>query len=183
MRYFVAFVVALGLVLMLAFLLFHGGGSPKKLTIKTLESYAATNSEVQMTIDGPINANQQHQQVKITAGSSNVTYEQLKGYNGDVVNLQNFANTEAAYYNFLAALGHAGFTKGDNNPLLKNESGYCPLGNRYVFVLRQDGQDVQRYWTTSCDKTKTYLGAQSLTITLFQRQVPGYDVLTQSLNL
>ena len=50
-----------------------------------------------------------------------------------------------------------------------------PLGDRYVFELSQNGQNIQRYWTTSCGTPKSYLGAQTLTISLFKAQVPVAD--------
>ena len=183
MRYLIAFFVTLGLLFLVLFLLFHSGGTPKIVTTKTLDSYAATNTEAILTIDGPINANQDHQQVRISVGRDNVAFEQINGYDGSAVRMQNYSNTQNAYENFLLALAHAGFTRGDNNPNSRDERGFCPLGDRYVFQLRQDNQDIERYWATSCGKPKTYLGALSLTLTLFEKQVSNYGDLTQKLNL
>lgn len=183
MRYFVAFFVALGLLFLVVFLLFNAGGKPKAvITPRTLDSYASTDAEVVMTIDGPINAAQEHQQVRITVGQGDVTFEQIQGYNGNVVNTQNYANTQSSYDNFLLSLAHAGFTQGDNSSSLRDERGFCALGDRYIFQLQQDGQTIERYWATSCGKPKTYLGALNLTITLFQNQVPNYNVLTEKLS-
>lgn len=184
MRYFLAFLVTLGLIFVVIILLFQGGGEPKTpLTVKTLDSYATTDAEVQMTIAGPINANQEHRQVRVNVGRNDVTFEQINGYDGGVVNMQSYANTENAYANFLMALQHAGFTKGDPDPKARDERGFCPLGNRYIFQIRQDNRDIQRYWATSCGNPKTYQGALSLTITLFKAQVPDYGDLTQDLGL
>jgi hypothetical protein len=182
MRYFVAFMIALGLLFLVVFLLFHSGSKPKvQLTPKTLDSYATTDAEAVLTIDGPINAAQNHQQVRITVSRDDVTFEQLQGYDGNVVNMQSYANTENAYTVFLFSLAHAGFTKGDNNPALSDERGFCALGDRFIFQLQQDGQDIERYWSTSCGNSKTYLGSPSLTINLFQAQVPDYSKLTQDI--
>ncbi len=41
----------------------------------------------------------------------------------------------AAYGAFLQSLAHAGFDKGDKDPALKDERGYCPLGNRYIYEI------------------------------------------------
>lgn len=185
MRYFIGFLITIGLIILLVVLLFTGGGggSKKPKTPKSLADYASSNSVVRMTIDGPINADQDHQAITITVGQDDTTYEQIQGYQGTVVNQQSFANNQNAYSNFLYALGHAGFTKGDNSKALANEKGYCPLGNRYVFELINDGSTIERYWATSCGKPKTYLGNTNLTITLFQAQVPGYTNLTENLNL
>ncbi len=184
MRYFLAFLVTLGLIFIMIILLFSGGDDkPKAPTAKTLESYASTDAEVRLTIDGPVNANQNHEQVRISVGRDNVTFEQLEGYDGNVVNTQNYANTENAYTTFLRSLSRAGFTNGDPDPKARDERGFCPLGNRYIFQVSQNNRDIQRYWSTNCDDAKTYLGAADLTITLFQAQVPQYDELVDELDL
>lgn len=184
MRYFVGFMITIGLIIVLILLLFRGGGSPKvPKTTKALTSYSTTDAEVRLTIDGPINADQIHQQVQITVGQDDATYEQLTGYNGAVVNSQSYANTETAYNVFLHALAHAGFTRGDISKQLADERGYCPLGDRYIFELIENGKDIERYWSTSCGKPKTYKGNTNFTLTLFQRQIPDYSTLTQHLSL
>ena len=188
MRYFIGFLITIGLIIILIVLLLGGGGGngPKKpKTTKALADYASTEAEVRMTIDGPVNADQTHQQIRITVDNNVTTYEQIQGYQDTVVNSQNFDNNENSYSNFLYALGHAGFTKGDITKALANDKGYCPLGNRYIFELIDNGKDVQRFWGTSCGghAPKTYRGNLNLTITLFQAQVPNYQNLTQDLNL
>jgi hypothetical protein len=184
MRYFIGFLVTVGLIILLIVLLFHGGGKSKvPSTSKTLTSYASTNAQVSLTIDGPINATSLHEQIRITADNANVTYEHIKGYDGQVIDTQIFANTENSYDVFLHALLHAGFTKGDNAAALRDERGYCPTGDRYIFELKQDNHSLERYWATTCGKPKTYLGAVDLTVRLFQAQVPGYENLTQGIEL
>jgi hypothetical protein len=184
MRYFIGFMITIGLFILLIFLLFSGGGKPKvPTTSKTLESYASTAAEVSMVVDAPINANSQHQQIHITADRNNVTYEEVAGYDGRVVRQERFANTENAYAVFLRSLANAGFTKGDIKKELSDERGYCPLGTRYIFELRDGSRSIQRFWWTSCGKPKTYLGNPSLTIQLFEDQVPNYPDLSQDVKL
>jgi hypothetical protein len=184
MRYFITFIAMLGLLFLLLFLLLHGGGKPKvSTTNKTLISYANTDAQAQLTIDGPINADQIHTAVRITVDQNQVRYEQIKGYQNTIVNQQSFDSNQDAYANFLAALQHAGFTLGATTAVLKDERGYCPLGNRYIFELNQDGNQLERYWATSCGTPKTYNGVLTLTLDLFQAQVPGYSQLTQNLGL
>ena len=184
MRYFIAFVVALGLLFVLLFLLFHGGGKPTlPQTHKTLDSYATTDAQAQMTIDGPVNADQTHQAITITVDSNAVIYEQVQGYQGNVVNVKTFANNNDAYANFLLALAHAGFTKGSNAANLRDERGYCPQGVRYIFQFMQDGQVIERYWSSSCGTPETYQGNLNLTIGLFRAQVPNYKLVTKGVKL
>jgi hypothetical protein len=184
MRYFIGFLVTIGLIIILIILLFTGGGKSKvPSTTKTLDSYASTDAQVGLTIDGPINAISEHEQVRITVDRSNVIYEHIKGYDGQVVDTQIFANSENSYNVFLHALLHAGFTRGDNTPALRDERGYCATSNRYIFELKQGNDNLERYWATDCGNPKTYLGLLNLTITLFQAQVPAYENLTESLQL
>lgn len=185
MRYFIGFLVTIGLLIVLVLLIFSGGGSNTKKpeTTKSLSDYASTATVTRLTIDGPINSNLIHTAVRITVGQTDVTYEQIQGYEGTVVNTQNYANNQSAYSNFLYALDHAGFTKGDPSKSLANEKGYCPLGNRYVMELVDGSKMVERYWATSCGSgaPKTYHGNLGLTLTLFKKQVPDYDRLTLNL--
>ncbi|HEX5744065.1 MAG TPA: hypothetical protein VFX84_01285 [Candidatus Saccharimonadales bacterium] len=184
MRYVIGLIVTLGLMAVLIVMLMSGGedgGSPPRP--KTLTDYAKTDSQVSMTIDGPVNADSLHDQVRVTVDRTNVTYEHIKGYQGDVVNTKLFANNDEAYDVFLHALLHAGYSLGDDNPALEDERGWCPTGNRYIFELIQDGKTLKRYWDTTCNNPKTYEGNTSLTITLFQTQVPGYDDLTEDIGL
>jgi hypothetical protein len=193
MRYFVGFLITLGLIIILIVLLFTGGGdkgdqkqevTKRPRTIQQLAGFASSDAIVRLTIDGPINADQDHQAVRITVGQDDTTYQQIQGFEGTVVNQQTFASNQSAYSNFLYAIGHAGFLRGDNSKLLANEKGYCPLGDRYVFELIEGGDTIQRYWTTSCGGgPSTYKGNRNLTLTLFQAQVPNYNDLVQDLTL
>jgi hypothetical protein len=184
MKYFVGFLVTLGLIIILIFLLFRGGGKPKApLVHKTLDSYASTSTEMRFTIDGPVNADSQHNQVQITVSNSDVTFEQLQGYNGNVVSTQTYVNNQNSYIVFLRALTLAGFTKGSNTPALTDERGYCPLGDRYVVEVIQNDQDIEHYWATNCSGPKTYLGDINLTADLFKAQVPNYQGLVNNISL
>lgn len=184
MRYFIAFFVALGLLFLVIFLLFHSTSKPKTPTTKSLISYASTDAQVSMLIDGRVNADQNHQQVLITVDNQDVTFQQFQGYDGDAVNTQTFSNTQNSYEAFLQSLAHAGFALGNRDPKARDERGFCPLGRRYVFQLQQDSQSLERYWATSCGgNLKTYAGDKNVTIALFQAQVPNYRNLTKSINL
>ncbi len=183
MRYFIGFLITIGLIIMLIVLIFSGGGKPKTAIPKPLSSYSNTDAEVSMTIDGPVNADQNHQQVRITVGTSSVTYEEVSGYDGNVTERQTFHNTEAAYATFLRSLAIAGFTKGDTTASLRDERGHCPLGDRYIFELNQDGNSLERYWTATCGGPKTFLGNQAVTSQLFKDQVPKYNSLSDNINL
>ncbi len=184
-RYYVGILITFVLILILVLLVVHKPGKGTvPLTNKPLYDYATTNSEVRLTIDGPINANIDHQQVQITANANTVTFDQLQGYEGKVVVQQQFVNSNGAYSAFLRALSLAGYTNGNTAKALSNEQGYCPLGARYVFELIENNKDLLRFWATSCSGvTKTYNGDLPLTLSLFEAQVPNYQTLVRNVNL
>lgn len=182
MRYFIGFLVTIGLIILLIVLIFGGGGNKTKVptTSKPLITYADTDSEVSMTVGGPIRAQSEYREYKIAVNRDNVKFELIKGYQNDVIQSKTYDNNSNAYRNFLAALTRAGFTKGDNNKALKDETALCPLGSRYVFELTQSDEQLIRYWITNCSGTRTYLGNFSMTNSLFQNQVPDFNDLTRN---
>lgn len=186
MRYFIGFLISIGLIILLIVLLFHhGGGSKVPVTKAPLISYANSDAEVRLTIDGPVNAPQNHNTIQITVGQNDTTYQQIQGYDGNSVNTQTFSMTESAYDVFLHSLQHAGYTLGNDDSKLKDERGYCPLGDRYIFEIVQDGSDLERYWTTSCGggAPSTFRGRAATILSLFKAQVPGYDELVNNVQL
>lgn len=190
-RYIIGFVVTVFLLIVLVVLLIGGnigGGSSKKntkttTTMKQLQDYSNSGAVVKVTIDGPVNAQQVHDQINITVGRDTTVINRNSGYDGNVVKTMTYTNTETAYNVFLNSLNKVGFDKGDNNKALKDDRGFCPIGNRYVFEIIENGQSVQRYWATSCGGTKTYLGQLGLTLRLFRAQAPDYSAFISGTNI
>lgn len=185
MRYFIGFMLLIALLILLIVLLITGGGRDDKVVIppKELASYSSTDAQVSFRYDGRINAASLHRQILITVDRDYVVYKQLAGYDGQVILTRKFANTENSYNVFLSALGHLGFTESDDDPALQNEKGYCPLGQRYIFEMNEGAEQLERSWATSCGGTKTYLGALTTTISVFQAQVPNYSQLSSTVQL
>jgi hypothetical protein len=185
MRYFIGFLVTILLIVLLIFMLVSGGGDNKEKvpqTAKTLDSYAAVNSDVRVTIDKPVNAAQVHRQARVTVSADNVVYEELTGYDGQVTRQFSYPSSRAAYESFLLSLSSAGFTQGDTAEALREERGRCPLGDRYIYELRENQQSVQRFWSTSCNDEQSYLGNPALTLDLFRAQVPNYNNLSDAVS-
>ncbi len=181
MKYFIGYMITIGLLILLILFLIRGGNNPgAPHTTKSLASYATTDAEVSFLNEGPIVAASEHRQILITVSRDTVTYQEIAGYNGHVIVTRNFSNSQNAYSQFLSALGHAGFTKIDNAEALQNEKGLCPTGHRYIFELNQGTKQLERGWSTNCGGARSYLGNTDLTITLFQAQVPDYSTLSQS---
>ena len=139
LRYIIGFIITLGLIITLIVLLFSGGNNSKKsVSQPLLSSYSDTNATVLMTIDGPITAPQNHNQIRVSVNRNNATFQQLVGYDGTVVNSKTYSNTANSYNAFLRALSHAGFRLGDTKSIT-NPLGYCPLGNVYSFQIINEG--------------------------------------------
>lgn len=185
MKYIIGLLITAGLIILLIFLLVSGGNGTKKVpkTAKSLSSYASSQAIARLTIDGPVTAPENHQAERITISRDTATYEQFKGYDGQLLNSQTFLNTQTSYESFLRAIQIAGFTKGDNSEALKNDRGYCALGTRYIFEFQDaNGKQLERYWSSSCNGVKSFKGNTPLNVTLFKKQIPGYNKLYSAFN-
>jgi hypothetical protein len=177
MKYILGFFVTILLLIILVMLLVFGGDDKKSVpnTSKSLASYSNTEAITRLTIDGPINAPESHRASRITVSQNQTTLEQLRGYDGEILETKTYTNTQTSYLSFLRALELAGYTKGNLSESLENDRGYCPLGTRYIFELQEKGRQLQRFWATTCKGPKSYEGNTSLTVRLFKNQVPNYQ--------
>lgn len=181
-RYFIGFLLAVGLIVVVIILIIHAlTGTHKGPTPLDLPSYANSDVRVQLTIDTPITAPDTHNDIVMTIGSNQSTLLITKGYDSNIVNLKNYSMTPSGYAVFLKALAYNGFTKGNSDPNSADERGHCATGSRYIYeVLDGNGNDLQRYWYTSCG-TGTFKGNVSLIRSLFVRQFPDYATQTQNI--
>lgn len=182
MKYILGFFVTILLLILVVVLIFSGGGEDQKPvpnTSKALPEYSSSQSAASLTIAGPVNYHQDHRVTKVTVSRDTVTLEQIRGYDGQVIDIKTFPNTEPAYAAFLSSLDQAGFTKGDTSEALKKDIGRCPLGTRYIYEFQDGSERLQRFWSSTCTKQQNYLGDESLTIKLFKKQVPNYDRLNR----
>jgi hypothetical protein len=163
----------------------HGGKKPAPSQVLPLPDYAGTNATVSFTTDGIVNADELHRSIRITVSTNQITLDVLKGYNPQVIQSNSFENNQEAYSVFLKAINYSGFMAKIKNPKVpNNEAGLCPLGNRYILDLNQDGSDLSRTWASTCgSKVATSAAAVGTIQTLFQYQVPGYQTLVGNVNL
>ncbi len=169
------------LIVALIFILLHGNSTSSE---KLIAGYAKNPSAyAAMLIDGPVNAPSQHNQVLVVVSNSVTKVEVFSGYSDNILRSATYPMDESAFHVFLRSLEYAGYTEGSNNPDLRQASGYCPTGDRYIFSFGVNGKQILRYWTTDCGGTHTYDGNLQLTLTLFQAQVPQYNQLTTNLNI
>lgn len=190
LRYFVGFFVTIVLIIILIILLFGGGNKSDNNSNQSSNSDQPTSltdimnpdSAVRMTIAGNVRANQQYYEIQVTSSSDQNSLQIIQGYENNVIETKTFSNNMSAYQTFLLALQNAGYMSGDDNTQLADDRGYCPLGQRFIFEIIESGKVVQRYWSSTCGKPKTYLGNTALTTQLFQMQIPEYSNLTNSVD-
>lgn len=185
MRYIMGLLLGIGLIVLtfiLIFKAFSGSDTPKTQQID-LNSYATTNAVMRLTMEGPIVADSKFSRVRITVGSDQVLYEQLQGYEGNVVNSKTYPSNPEAYANFLHALTLQNFTKGDATKP-KDSRGYCPQGRRYTYEALSGGDNIFRWWNDSCTVNDgSFLGSGQVVRQLFVSQVPDYYTLTRNVSL
>lgn len=183
MRYIIGLLVTVGLIVLVLFLLLSGGSStptPKQLQ---LIDYAQSSANAQLLIDGPIVANQQHDEIQIDVNRNQVVYTRYTGYDQVTTVTQSYENNDRSFAVFLRALQHEGFTVGNTDPSLRDERGYCPLGNRYIYTFRDGSKQLMRFWSTSCGDTTTAKGKIPTINSLFKHQVPDYVKLSAGTGL
>lgn len=186
MRYFLAFLATIGLIIVVILLIISGGSNTKTTkkqpaAQKTMIDYVDTDADMVVTTSGPINAASLHEQSQIHVSGERVKVVFIRGYTGDVVYDRSFDNNREAFGSFLQALQYAGFNHGTNDKA--SEIGRCSLGSRYTYEIWEGGKQIQRYWSTSCGGFMTFLGDSNRVFELFQMQVPGYQTIVNDVSI
>lgn len=185
MRYFIGFLVCVGLIVLVVILVLRGlGGGEEQKPQAPLSDYANTSVQVRLTVDGPIVADQLHNAYQITVDRSETRMETFRGYEYESIAMQRYDNNQTSYLNFLKALDFAGFNKGTSKTNNNDERGVCANGTRYIMEIINGSSQIRRYWTTTC-KGGTFRGDYSEVLRLFQAQLPPKDfrTLIRGLNL
>jgi hypothetical protein len=184
MKYLIGLLLAIFVIIFVIIKLLSGGSDTPKNAPRQLSSYANTDTTVRYVIDNPVQSNDGHRDIIVTVGRDQATLTITKGYQGEVISSKSYNNNEESYRNFLMALDRtAGYTLGDNSNLLKDERGYCGVGERFSYdIVDGSGSEIQHLWSTSC-KQKTYKGNVGVTSQLFELQIPDYDNLVSDVVL
>lgn len=179
MKYFLGFLAAVGLIILVCILVFRGlgNGNDGASQRDPLSDYANSDAIVRLTVDGPIVAEQQHNAYRITVGRSETRIETLKGYEYEIIETKTYENNQQSYTNFLRALDLAGFAKGDEKAAkeARDERGVCAIGSRFVYEVISGTSQIQRFWSSTCGGTGTFRGNKEQVKTLFDRQIPSSD--------
>lgn len=185
MRYFLGFLGVVALVILVFVLVvrgFSGGSSKQPKTQTSLADYANTSTVVRFTIEGPVTADPNYNEVRVTVGRDANTIEVIQGYQNQVIKAKTYPNNSEAYGNFLRALQLLNYTRGTDVPALADERGYCPAGNRYVYEIISGAADVQRYWIGTCG-VGTFKGNSPVIRNLFTKQIPDYSTFVGNVNI
>ncbi len=183
MKYFLGLLSVVALIVVVFILILHGFSSPNKAKNEiTMTDYANSSTVVRLVVDGPVQADENHQGYRITIGRDSSTIEVYKGYQNNVTQAKTYSNNSQAYADFLRALQLQGYTKGSTDSAKSDLRGVCPLGARYSFEIQSSNETVQSFWATSCGKG-TFKGNSSSVRRLFRLQIPDFDKLTGEVKL
>jgi len=173
-RIFIFILISIGLVWLTVILIGKALSSPSTTTTSTVQSlvrYDTPGTDFVMLIDGPVQADQTHQSLRITVSQSENVVELMNGYEGQVINRQSFESNSTAFATFLKSLDKIGFSRAVSKSVSSDERGYCPLQNRFIYTIEENGAQKQRAWTSTC-RIGNYTGDQSMTRRLFINQIP-----------
>lgn len=187
MRYFLTFLIGIGLIVLVIILLLRaifGGGGDSPESRAPLIDYANSNVIMRITIQGPINAHQEHARARIDVSQYSSDIRVISGYENFVERSETFESNPSAYANFLRALDLMGYDQGDDSDALADERGVCPFGRRYVFEIIDGSSTIQRYWATSCSGAPRSSNAQvNPVLRLFRAQIPEYNQIVSGTGL
>ncbi|HUD08126.1 MAG TPA: hypothetical protein VMQ52_03545 [Candidatus Saccharimonadales bacterium] len=183
MRYFLVFLITIGLIVLAFVIILKSFSSAPSKPVTPLVDYSNTNTVIEMTIDGPVNDDPDHNAIQMIIGQTQNEINIIQGYQNSVIRTQSYPNNSAAYGWFLRSLDLAGYTEGKSDPNLADYRGYCSTGDVYIFQVLTGSTVVEQYWATSCGGQGTFKGEIPLVETLFQAQLPDYGSITSNLNI
>lgn len=188
----IGFFIAIILIIVAVFLIFSNknlfNSQPSTSLgqqVNKIANYASTSAVASLTIDGPIVANKNFNQVVIDVSSDYVELKIVNGYNGHIIKKYLYSNNQNAYKAFLTSLALNGFElKVNNSKGLSGPIGVCSDGDSYIFQLIRNSDKIINSWTTNCySQPYTFAGNVNAVINLFQSQIPNYNQKVQNLNL
>jgi hypothetical protein len=180
-------VLGIIVIIVVAIMLLRGGGkNPDDLSGNqqvNLSEYVDSGAEAVHTTYSELVGEEERRAIRITVSRNQRMVEILSGYNERVIRKKTFSNTQAAYDEFLHALKNAGFSR-EQEADYKEEKGVCPNGNRTVYQLRENDEDIFRLWSTSCDRDDGNFGGKPITIEdLFEDQILNYSDIVEDVDI
>jgi len=185
----VVIVIAITALVSLARVVFFSGSSSSNDTARVDTSQASllntsAGHSVNMTVRGPIVAEEKFQSYSITITPNDRSLVTYGGYLDTVVDRVVLGNNTAAYEQFVYALDRANLAKGEETERSNDVRGICATGNVYEFSIINAGETVKRLWTSTCNGSKGTLDANVQQLTnLFVSQFPNGTALIRKINL
>lgn len=175
----IAILVAVGRALL------HRPSATEEVVDTTRQSLLSTDEghKVQMTVRGPIVANEEFRSYQITITPSSRQFVAYTGYLDKVTKEKKYGNNVPAYEELVYALDRINMLNGVEAEGEANDvRGICSSGQLYEFAILEGDTTVKKLWTTSCKKSKGTLKANPQQVGgLIVKQVPdGYDLIKQA---
>lgn len=166
---------------------FSGGASNDAVTDISQVALLATDADrrVEMTVRGPIVADERFASYRITISPSQRTLTTYRGYLDSVVDRIELSNNVAAYEEFVFALDKAGLADGDEYGDERDDvRGVCATGQVTQFGILNKGKSVKTLWTSTCRGSSGTLDARATHLSrLFTRQIPDADSVIKKVSL
>lgn len=141
--------------------------------------------KVQMTIRGPIVADEEFNSYRITVTSSSRVLTTYKGYLGTQLDEIKLGNNVRAYDEFVHALDKANLALGVQfNKEQDDTRGICATGRLYEYEIINGDTVTKRLWTSTCKGSPGSLKASADQLTdLFLQQIPDSDTPLRKISL
>lgn len=183
---FLAAVIVVVLLVVGLFKSFNGNDNGNLISTSTysLSDKTAVDTVARYTVRGPVVADEDYRQVRITISKNSRSVEVLKGYAGVVEKVSTLSNTPDAYTAFLGALSAAEFSDRREGGSSVDPSTTCVTSTKFFYELTLASEKKVDTWTSSCSfKDGNYGGNALGTAQIFKAQIPTYDQLTNGVNL
>lgn len=182
---FIAATVVVVLLMVGLFRSFDETGDTARTTVSDtydFDSNTAIDSVARYRISGPVVAEENHREIRVTISKNTRSVEILKGYSGAVESTKTYPNTPEAYKAFLGALDAARFSAKREGSVTDITS-TCVTGRHYHYELAVGSDKKVDSWTTSCSLSQGTFAGNSQTGELFQKQIPDYSNFTSGLGV
>jgi type II secretory pathway pseudopilin PulG len=170
-------VAIVGLVALARAIFFSSGSSDTTQQVDVSRDALLATSEghaVQVTVRGPIVADENFNSYRITITPSSRTLTTYRGYLDQQIDSVNLGNNVSAYTEFVNALDKANLALGEAFTDEKDDTkGICATGRLYDFEIINGTDVVKRLWTSTCKGSPGSLRASVEQVTnLFHQQIP-----------
>lgn len=170
----IAILVAVGRALL--------GGPSEEIVDTSRQSLLSTSQghKIQMTVRGPIVADENFRSYQITISPSSRQFVAYSGYLDKVIKDKKLSNNVPSYEELVYALDRSGMMSGTEVEGEANDvRGICPNGQLYQFATLEGDSIVKKLWTTSCSQPKGTLqgSAQQIGDLIVDQFNDGYELI------